>query len=289
MKEIRTDDLPLIGKGVSGSVYRFGEDKALKLFKSSFTQEQVKRAYEVACFIDESGIATAKPYEMVRSGDSFGIVSEYLDSPTLLSLIRDGKISRQDAAGRMGEILRRVHALSAAGQIQTQREMVGGILERCGQYLTDGEITKLLALTGNYPGKHVLHGDFHENNILVRGDEYLLIDLDSVNVGSPLFEMGQLFCIYKTGIPKGLHLSVSDGCRFLRTLLGTYFETDDAGLLETYEEIFTEASYFNVFFSMILRTPEGEEENCREKVREELPRLTERLERLEERFGILPW
>jgi hypothetical protein len=289
MNTIETDGLQLIGHGVSGDVFAIDDQRVVKVFHEPFTFQQVSRAYEDARFIGECGIPTAGAYEMIQSGERFGIVYEYLREPTLLSCIAKGEIKREDAAVKMGKMLKRLHGLPLREGIQTLGDMAGGILERCGAFLSPERRKELLGLIDRFPGCSVLHGDFHENNILVRGDEYLLIDLDSVCTGSPLFEMEHLFCIYKTGIPKGLKLSVSDGERFLMILLANYFDTDDSKLLAEYNEIFTDVSAFSVFFSDILRTPKGMEDATRNTVEEVYPDLIRRLDRASEKYDRLPW
>ena len=39
----------------------------------------------------------------------------------------------------------------------------------------------------------VLHGDYHSNNILIQNGEPLLIDLDTLCMGHPIFELGSMY------------------------------------------------------------------------------------------------
>ena len=44
------------------------------------------------------------------------------------------------------------------------------------------------------PEKHTMvHGDYHTNNIMVRNGEALLIDMDTLCMGHPIFELGSMF------------------------------------------------------------------------------------------------
>lgn len=291
MRQISTEGLEIAGQGISGDVYRYGSDRVIKVFHDTFTEEQVERAFTVGKFVYDNGIPTAEPYEVIRSGNCYGLIAEYVGYPTLLSQIAEGSVSRQDGALGMGPILRKVHDLKPIPGIQTEHEMVAGILDRCRSILKDDEISELMEHIDRFPGKdYVIHGDFHEKNILVRGDkDFLLIDLDSVCVGSPLFEMLQMFCIYKTGIPKKLRVTPEEGCLFLRTILEIYFDTKDDELLSTYEDIFTDVSWFSVMFSKILRMQKGEEEQIRKEIQQDLPLLMEAFGRAESKYGLLPW
>ena len=38
-----------------------------------------------------------------------------------------------------------------------------------------------------------MHGDYHTNNIMVQNDEPVLIDMDTLCMGHPVFELGSMF------------------------------------------------------------------------------------------------
>ena len=53
---------------------------------------------------------------------------------------------------------------------------------------------KLRALIEAVPKRNTLmHGDYHTNNIMVQNGEPLLIDMDTLCMGHPVFELGSMF------------------------------------------------------------------------------------------------
>ena len=53
---------------------------------------------------------------------------------------------------------------------------------------------KLRALIEAVPKQNTLmHGDYHTNNIMVQNGEPLLIDMDTLCMGHPVFELGSMF------------------------------------------------------------------------------------------------
>ena len=53
---------------------------------------------------------------------------------------------------------------------------------------------KLLALVEAVPhDNHMIHGDFHTKNIELQNDEVLLIDMDTLSVGNPVFELAHIY------------------------------------------------------------------------------------------------
>jgi thiamine kinase-like enzyme len=61
-------------------------------------------------------------------------------------------------------------------------------------YLTEEQGKKLCALIEAVPKQNTLmHGDYHTNNIMVQNGEPLLIDMDTLCMGHPIFELGPMF------------------------------------------------------------------------------------------------
>ena len=53
---------------------------------------------------------------------------------------------------------------------------------------------KLLALVQAVPhDNHMIHGDYHTKNIELQNDEVLLIDMDTLSVGNPVFEFAHIY------------------------------------------------------------------------------------------------
>lgn len=295
MCEVLPDSLPVIGKGVSGVIYRYDTDKVLKVFNQTYSREQVERAYKIAKYVWENGIPTPKVFEFVNCGSSYGIVSEFIDAQPTSFAIADGKLQRHDVGVRMGKLLKQVHELEGADFIPSQRQMVGEIYERCAPYITEDMKEEFLDFLDSFPGgKTVLHGDFHENNIMVREGEFILLDLDSLCIGSPVFEFQQSFTTYRNEIPeewkKKLRYSDEEAKDFIRAFLGSYFETEDVEILEQYDYVFTRLAQLNLFAAKILQAPpETDPEKLYDYVKEGLPKMRELIRNASQDFARLPW
>jgi thiamine kinase-like enzyme len=61
-------------------------------------------------------------------------------------------------------------------------------------HLPEEQGKKLRALIQAVPKQNTLmHGDYHTNNIMVQNEEPLLIDMDTLCMGHPVFELGSMF------------------------------------------------------------------------------------------------
>ena len=63
--------------------------------------------------------------------------------------------------------------------------------------LDEAHYEKLLGLMKSVPERSTfVHGDCHFKNIMVQGEDFLLIDMDTLSVGHPIFELANLRCPY---------------------------------------------------------------------------------------------
>nr|MCR4597988.1 phosphotransferase [Acetatifactor sp.] len=88
----------------------------------------------------------------------------------------------------------------------------------------------------------MIHGDYHTKNIVLANDEVLLIDMDTLSVGNPIFELAQVYNAY-VGFSEydpeivwrfqGFDAHVADA--FWKKSLQAYFQTQDEAELQKIE------------------------------------------------------
>jgi len=84
-----------------------------------------------------------------------------------------------------------------------------------------------------------IHGDCHFKNIMVQGEELILIDMDTLSVGHPIFELAQLYapyCAFEEDEPgnvkKFLGVEAEDTRRLFNALLTRYIGKEDKDILD---------------------------------------------------------
>ena len=303
MKIFNTQDmeaLPVIGQGASGVVFGYEEGTVLKLYRDTWTEAMVSSAYTVSDCVCAGGVTTAAPRELVKCGSRYGIIFDRLDGKALPVHIGADIEKRYASGERMGRMLAAVHGLKAdSGVFPSLHTMFSGILERISGYFTEEQIRRFFDFLDSLPGGCcVLHGDFHENNILVCGDEFYLIDLDSMCIGSPVFDLMQTYCTYRTPMPEEYrrYMNLTDEAlnEFLLKFLGSYFsarcgavydpsDAADRAVLIHYDELFTGASAFMRFFAPLYMNAQPAEQ-LREYVSSTIGPLFDLMGKLEKEF-----
>ena len=103
---------------------------------------------------------------------------------------------------------------------------------------------KLSKLIADVPeDDHILHGDYHIKNVMLQNGESLLIDMDTLCHGHPIFEFASIynayagFAVLDHSIQKDfLGISYETSAEFWQKTLRKYFETDDAAFLQQIED-----------------------------------------------------
>jgi thiamine kinase-like enzyme len=89
----------------------------------------------------------------------------------------------------------------------------------------------------------LMHGDYHTNNIMVQNGEPLLIDMDTLCMGHPVFELGSMFNAF-VGYSELDHQNIMDffgysfetGGKFWNMALKMYLGTEDEELCRSVAE-----------------------------------------------------
>ena len=184
-----------IAKGANGAVYRYDDETIVKTYFAKDALPEIKQERENARRAFVLGINTAIPYGIVRVGDGYGTVTELLNAVSVSKLIRNSPDDLSEAAGYYVDMLKSIHAIEAEdGALPDMKETALAWADFVAPYLSAEKAEKLHALIEAVPKKNTLmHGDYHTNNIMVQNGEPLLIDMDTLCIGHPVFELGSMF------------------------------------------------------------------------------------------------
>ena len=184
-----------IAKGANGAVYRYDDETILKTYFARDALDEIKQERENARKAFVLGINTAIPYGIVRVGDGYGTVTELLSATSITKLIRKDAVNLEEPVTHYINMLRNIHATQVAeGELPDMKQTVLDWVAFVAPMLTEAQNRKLRALVEAVPKQNtLLHGDYHTNNVMVQNGEPLLIDLDTLCVGHPVFELASMF------------------------------------------------------------------------------------------------
>lgn len=234
-----------IGRGANGSIFRIDKDNVVKVYNNPDSLGDIQHEREVARLALILGIPTAISYDVVRVGDSYGSVFEMLNAESFSKILETEPDKFEWCVNEYVEMLKRIHdTLVPSGKLPDMRETAISWAEFMQDYLPEGPAKKLLSMVEAVPhDDHMIHGDYHTKNLELQDDEVLLIDMDTLAVGNPVFELGSMFNAYigfselDPGIVKKFQgFDADTAARFWRRTLECYLGTTDKNTVDKVED-----------------------------------------------------
>ena len=184
-----------IAKGANGAVYRYDDETILKTYFAKDALPEIKQERENARKAFVLGINTAIPYGIVRVGDGYGTVTELLNATSITKLIRQNPDDMSEAAKYYVDMLKNIHSIEVEDdEVPDMKETALDWANFVANHIPEEQGKKLRTLIEAVPKRNTLmHGDYHTNNIMVQNGEPLLIDMDTLCMGHPVFELGSMF------------------------------------------------------------------------------------------------
>ena len=194
-QKMSVEGCEFIAKGANGAVYRYDDETILKTYFANDALPEIKQERENARKAFVLGINTAIPYGIVRVGDGYGTVTELLNAVSVTKLIRNNPDDMSEAAKYYIDMLKSIHATEVEdGDVPDMKETALSWAEFVSAHIPEDQGKKLRALIEAVPKQNTLmHGDYHTNNVMVQNGEPLLIDMDTLCMGHPVFELGSMF------------------------------------------------------------------------------------------------
>ncbi len=243
-REISIEGCEVIGEGANGKVYRIDPDTIVKVYKNHDALEEIHNERELARKAFVMGIPTAIPYDVVKVGDLYGSVFELLSAKSFAKLIAADPSMIPELAKESADILKTMHSTKLRpGELPDKKAEALVWAEYCLDYLPAEVGEKLVQLVKDVPDTlNMLHGDYHIKNIMRQNGENLLIDMDTLAMGHPIFEFSAIYAAYKgfscidsTVIEKFLGINRAQSEDFWQITLKSYFDTQDEEFLQRIE------------------------------------------------------
>ena len=276
---ISVEGCEVIGQGANGKVYRIDRDTVVKQYLNPDSLPEIHRERELARKAFVLGVPTAIPYDVVRiEGGGYGSVFELLNATSFAKLLIRGERTVDEVARMSVDLLKLIHSTVAPpDSMPDMRAVALDWAEFLKGYLDDGLQKKLVSLIAAVPeDDHMLHGDYHIKNVMLQDGEILLIDMDTLCHGHPVFEFASIFNAYvgyseldHDNIKKFLGISYETAGELWHKILALYFEGASEEELKAVEEKAMIVGYTRIMRRSIrrggLETEEGRAviENCR--------------------------
>ena len=240
IRKISVEGLNVIGKGQTASVYRIDADTIVKVFRPNIDFGMVQNEIAKTKVAFMHGVPTAISYDVVKVGESYGVVYELLNAKDLADCMKEDPDHLDDYIRMFANVIREMHATEIDSEqfISSRATTLGALPYMKGRILSDEEHDKFKAIFENIPERRTfIHGDCHAGNVMLQGKELMFIDLSCAGCGHPIFDLMSMYLT--AACHQGELLSSytkEEAYHIWKVFLGAYLQTEDEALLAKAEE-----------------------------------------------------
>ena len=225
------------GEGGNGKTY-VNPDRPgliLKVNNSRLsTLEAVRHEYQTSKAVERMGLPIPKVYEIVKVGDAYATLSEFISGKRSLSRICCDEPARVEEMARLlcakGKELFATPCDTAV--FPSRREQLMRALDG-SPFFGRKILAKVRAFAQTIPeNTGCIHGDFQTGNLIMSGDKLYWLDLDRFAHGDPMFDIGHLYQICKVygkmkRVQDLFHMDLEQFDRFWDAFAKAYTGKDD--------------------------------------------------------------
>lgn len=267
-RSVCIDGCEEIGHGANGSVYRLDPYTVVKVYRDPQALDAIRHEREMAQFALLHGVPTAISYDLVRVGEQYGTVFELLNAESFSSIIARQPERLDWCVREFTSVLRTIHGTKApAGKLPDMKQTVLSWVDFLRDHLPPDAADKLRRLVEAVPQSDcMLHGDYHTKNLELQNGETLIIDMDTLASGDPVFELGSIFNSFvgfyeldPGDIERFQGFSSETARRFWKDFLAAYLDTRCEAKLREVEDKARVVGYARLIRRAIRRGEAGTE------------------------------
>ena len=264
LKRLYVSGAKVIGEGFFCTVYRIDKDTIVKVFNRTSDPDQIERELAMSKQAFVLGIPTAISYDIVRVDDKLGVRFEMLDCMSLKNAFLEYPDKYDELVDKYVALLKKINTTDTNNNpvFPDMREFFFEKLSYIKHFVDHNHYEKMKALLSQIPTRSTfVHGDCHFKNIMVQGDEFLLIDMDTLSKGHPIFELALIrapYVAFEADAPgnseKFLGVTAEFAQKLYNDLVERYFSTNRQTIKDTLEIICS----IHMLYWNVINTPDNE-------------------------------
>ena len=197
MLEISVDGCKVIGTGFFSTVYRLDQDTIIKVFERNTDIKDIERELKLAKEAFIQGIPTAISFDVVKVNGKYGVRFEMLDCMSLRDAFKlEDKYDYY--LKKYVELLKTINGTECFDDnVPSMNKAFMERVKSLKDVLEPAIYQKAYDLVSGLEETNTfIHGDCHFKNIMVQGEDLILIDMDTLSQGNYLFELALMRAPY---------------------------------------------------------------------------------------------
>jgi len=211
--------LKKIAEGREAEIFEYAEGRVLRLYRDGRSLEDAKVQATVLRDAAALGVRVPAVHGVETVEGRAGIVMERIEGHDLFELIAGEPWRVFSLSGLPARLQANMHGQAAPMALEPARERYRRAISSSGA--PDEFVAAALKSLGRLPDDdRLLHGDFHPGNVMLAGNEPIIIDWTGVSRGSPEADFARSMLILRLGAPpSNLPLLIRFFALFARSLM----------------------------------------------------------------------
>ncbi len=262
-----------IGIGNTAEIFEYGDKEAVKLFYEKIPFEHIEKEYETSRIILQQGVSAPLVGKLIEIDNKRGIVYEKINGRSLTQQLSSQPLSLKEFALIFAELQCEFHSMKAE-QLPSQKEhlsrnILGSTL------LSKAEREKILLYLLQLPdGNSICHGDYHTDNIILKGSDAKVLDWMTATSGNPYGDVARTILLMKYSyLPSSMPKKTKIFIQIVRHVFTKFYLNAYLKLTNTSEENMNKWLLPVMAARLIEDVPEIEKKFLLRKIRKKLKSL----------------
>lgn len=269
LRTVSVEGCEMIGRGANGMVYRLDNDTIIKVYASSTPKDVIREEREYAQRAFLAGVPTAISFDMVNVADSYGIVFELVRADTLAQRINSDQIRYEWYANAYANLFKDIHKIEVkSNALPSTKSIYHGLIDKMEKWYSLDGVATMHKLIDIIPDRNtIVHNDFHTKNVMLQGDELLLIDMAEISCGHPIFDLGASYFVHKHTaenkphlVPRFLGVDADTALNLWDIMVKVHFNTKDDEKVAYYNNLVKRMCFIKMALMPVLYFAADEDE-----------------------------
>lgn len=233
LPKLSLNDCEIIGQSAKGTLYRLDDETIIKQYNNEISVEALEKERKFAQTAFSYGIPVITSYEIIQCDQGYATLYKLHNAVTLSSAINSNPDKQEEYTNMYAALLKRLHSTETKpGALPDAKEIYQGKINTLTKYLIEEEYEKLQAFIQAVPDRNtIIHGDFHPGNILLQENKLLLLSIEDLSIGHPIFDFLSMYLTHVTlaawpeRLKQTLSLSTEQISQLWDATLKHYFQT----------------------------------------------------------------
>ncbi|MDE6597071.1 MAG: phosphotransferase [Clostridia bacterium] len=188
----------LICQGNTAEVFLYDKNKILKLFRKDFPLEIISTELDIAKLISSDLVFVPKVFVLVKYKNRYGILYEKISGKDMIAEMLRKPFKIRSYSKALADTHAKIHTSTVDLSSDIKDKLINNI--NATTDLSKQEKDKIVSYIKTLPdGKALCHFDFHPGNVMIKNNEFYVIDWMTACNGNAASDAARTYFLLRYG------------------------------------------------------------------------------------------